>query len=255
MLRNILFRGFCSPDRAKKEATDMATALPRQGAIDIRYTNIAAANFNLSDLRSFLTISEVERADRYVFEPDRRRSIVARGLLRLQLGWYLGIDPKKVPLSSGAFGKPGVSAPIEFNVTHSHDYVAFAFATGSRVGIDVQKIDHDRDVIDLSKRCLTAVEFDQLSRLPQKERAAAFYLLWSRKEAFLKGTGFGLTRSMQDVEVSMCRGRNSVLRGVVWDPAEVRRWSVRHLDIDPSYASAVACEGHHDLNVDVLSPL
>jgi len=226
---------------------------PRVGTVDVRYANIAGGGFDLDKLRSLLTVPEAERADRYVFEADRRRSIAARGLLRLQLGRYLGVDPKHVSLYSGRFGKPSVSAPIEFNVTHSDDYVAFAFASRSRVGIDIQKIENDKDIVELSKRCLTVGELDELRLLPQEQRTAAFYLLWSRKEAFLKGTGFGLTRSMQDVEVSMSRGRGSLLLGVAWDQTEVQRWSLCHLEITPQYAAAVASEGSNDLNVEMVS--
>lgn len=224
-------------------------------SVAVWYTLDPQATFDLAELGSHLVPSEKERADRFVFEADRARFILSRGLLRRLLGRYLGMEPLRVPLVFGPFGKPQLTGLIEFNVSHSSDCIALAFAADGRVGIDVQKTQVDRDIAGIVSKCLTARELDGFNLLPDVQRVRCFYRYWSCKEAVLKGFGTGLTRPMRDLEISISDDPRATLLDVAWDPSQARRWSVRELDLHPAYTSAVAFEGERRLQVAPLRAL
>ena len=200
----------------------------------------------LDSLASLLDASERARGDAYFAQVDRQRHLVTRGVLRTLVGHYAGKSPNAVRFDVGAFGKPSVSSPdharLRFNVSHSGDIVLLAFARTGDLGVDVEQW-NDRlgepertrigdYVFSDEERAAIA----QLSSAAERERA--FYALWSRKEAYLKGTGAGISGGLAHVEVSI----DDVARLTVdrRDASAADRWSLRDIDVGAGYSAALA---------------
>jgi 4'-phosphopantetheinyl transferase len=211
--------------------------------VDIWHVSAASPALDLDGLAGVLSTEESARADRYRFEHDRRQFIVARGILRCLLGRYLGVAPREIPLTFGPQGKPGVEGPLQFNLAHSRGFVAFAMVPGRRVGIDVEKINPTIDVLELATGFFSQPETESLQRLQGGERVRAFFRCWSRKEAYLKAIGDGLSRPLGDFDVATDLRPGSLLLDVRWDRAEVARWHLADIALDPGYTSALAVEG------------
>lgn len=182
---------------------------------------------------TILSPAEADRAARFRFDPARRRYSAARTLLRQLTAERLGIEPAAVPLEADEHGKPFLTGRLfELNLSHSGDYIAVAFAP-TPVGIDIEQI-NDRTPIDaIASRFFRPNEVAYLESLPDIARRAAFFRLWTMKEAAIKADGLGVWRSIATVELD--------------DPAEPhmchvngRVWGVRGVEVGGGYCGAVA---------------
>lgn len=146
-------------------------------------------------LWKILDAAERARAERYRFEDDQRRSIVARGALRIMLGRRLQRDPKELQFVEGPQGKPAlVDNALEFNVSHSGDRVAIAVTEGTPVGIDIE-VEQPRmtDLNALARRYFSKVEADEVERASGDAAMRLFFTIWTAKEAVIKAAGGGLS--------------------------------------------------------------
>lgn len=201
----------------------------------------------LQALEPTLSEAELERAARFHFQIDRDRFVAGRGILRSLLGHYTGIPPHEVPLANGPNGKPqlaeSVPSDVYFNLAHAGSVALYAFTCGSEVGVDLEALDASQVELAVAESFFSRAEVDALWSLPADERAHAFLRCWSRKEAYVKGRGTGLSTPLAAFDVSLERGaRNALLR--VRGPArDGRRWSVRDVSaLVPGHAAAVARE-------------
>ncbi len=151
-------------------------------------------------LTQFLTAAELALCDRCRLPHVRQHKIVARAKLRQILGKYLDRSPREIEISIGLQGKPQV-AGLEFNLSHSGDLVAYA-VSDQPVGIDIERI-RKIDLTAIIQRFFAASEFAAWQKLPPAEQEAAFFRLWTIKEAYLKAIGTGLHTPLSAVEVSM----------------------------------------------------
>jgi 4'-phosphopantetheinyl transferase len=194
-----------------------------------------------------LSPDEKQRAERFHFEIDRRRFIICRGILRSILGSYMGIEPDRLHFCYGEKGKPEISdqpsqAPIRFNASHSHGIAVFAFARCREIGIDVEMVRDIPDMVQIAKRFFSAGEFNGLSSLPESKRKEAFFNCWTRKEAFIKAIGDGLTMPLDSFEVSLVPGEPAELLKIHVDREESPRWCIQDIGLDPPHISAFAIE-------------
>jgi 4'-phosphopantetheinyl transferase len=200
-------------------------------------------------LERILAQDERERADRYVRAEDRSRFIVGRGVLRTILGSYTGLDPDHLRFGYNPFGKPALAAAAEgqaihFNVSHA-DGLALIAVTGAReVGVDVERIRPDLGTGEIAERFFSRVEVAALRALPAARRLEAFFACWTRKEAYLKARGEGLSLPLDRFDVSLGPEQPAALLAVHDDPAEAVRWSLRELVPGPDHVAALAVEGH-----------
>ncbi|MFC5719288.1 4'-phosphopantetheinyl transferase family protein [Streptomyces gamaensis] len=185
-----------------------------------------------------LVLDEAERARAAGFVRDlhRTRYVAAHLGLRRLLGAYLGVPAADVlltrepcPLCGGPHGRPAVTgAPLHFNLSHAGDLALFGFADVA-VGVDVEELPGADVVADVA-RTLHPHETAELAALPEAERVLGFARCWTRKEAYLKGTGTGLAQSPALTYV----GTGAELAGV---PAG---WALRDVPVDDGYVAAVA---------------
>jgi 4'-phosphopantetheinyl transferase len=195
-----------------------------------------------------LSHDEILRAERFRFERDRRRFIVGRGVLRTILGGYLGVEPGQLRFWYSSYGKPYLAEEFDpcglgFNLTHSHEMALYAFTCGREIGIDLEYIHPLADAREIAARFFSARENAALCRLPEYQRLEAFYNCWTRKEAYLKATGDGLARPLDQFDVSLTPGEPAKLLCVQGDEQEAARWCLQALTPASGYVAALAVEG------------
>jgi 4'-phosphopantetheinyl transferase len=200
----------------------------------------------LAILARTLDPDERRRAARFHFERDRTAYTAARGALRTLAGGYLGVAPADLVFAYRAKGKPYLeTAPrdLRFNVSHSGRFALLAFTVGCEVGVDVEHRRPLQDLLSLAKLSFSEPEYATLCGLPPDDHLDAFFACWSRKEAFIKTTGEGISQ-LGDFEVSLRPGEPArLLRVNDVSPAD-QRWVMHELPAIPDHAAALVIERH-----------
>ena len=198
----------------------------------------------------FLSSDEQMRAERFRFDREWRRFIVGRGTLRIILGRYLNLSPEEVEFEYRPNGKPVLSAGLLhttlcFNLSHSGEMLLLAVTYDRAVGVDIESINLDLDVETLAERFFSPAERAELQARPADRRLASFFSGWTRKEAYLKARGEGLTYPLDQFSVSMDCDQPAKLLDVKDDPRELSRWSFHTLAPAPGYIGALVVEGQN----------
>jgi 4'-phosphopantetheinyl transferase len=199
--------------------------------------------------RCSLAADEEARAARFHFEKDRAHYIVARGVLRDILGCYLNRASECLSFRYGPHGKPALAGysdgeRIRFSVSHSHGMALYAVARGREVGIDLERIRRDLAAGEIAERFFSRWEVATLRALPTELQRQAFFLCWTRKEAYIKARGEGLSLPLDQFDVSLAPGEPAAILGTRPDPAEASRWSLQELCPAHGYVAALAVEAH-----------
>lgn len=195
-------------------------------------------------MRRLLSSDERDRADRYRFERDRSRYIVGRALLRELLGRYLDTDPSQLEFSYGEFDKPALPAGPWFNVSHSGPVALYAFSNVGEVGIDVELDDSDFTHERVAERFFSPSEISVLGSLPLEAQPRAFLTCWTRKEAFIKARGDGLSLALDSFDVTLAPDTPAALTRTAWSDEEPGQWHLDDLsDHNAGYIAAVAIRG------------
>lgn len=200
------------------------------------------------DYYLLLSPDEQARAHRFRFPKDRNRFVTARGILRSILSRYLAVPPQDLQFGYSPTGKPSlaypkVEPPFCFNLSHSEQLALYAVARKREVGIDVEKICLEHDCEGIAERFFAASEQAALNQLSSERRHQGFFNGWTRKEAFLKATGQGLTIPLDQLVVSLTPNVPAQILHTDWNPAEVSRWSIQALEAGVGYAAAVVAAG------------
>ena len=193
-------------------------------------------------LAACLSAEESERASGLLTGTHQRRFVVARGMLRQLLGLYLDQDPGAVAFSRGAHGKPFLQkGGLHFNVSHSHEMALYAIARNREVGIDVEwprpQVAHEQ----IAARFFSLEEQEALAQVPDEARQAAFYNIWTRKEAYVKARGDGIAAGLGTFAVSL--GAEAALLRSDEGRDEVERWKLIALEPADGYVAALCGAG------------
>lgn len=196
-------------------------------------------------MRGLLAGDEQLRADRFRFERDRSRYIVGRALLRGLLGRYLETAPEKLEFEYGEFDKPYLAGGPSFNLSHSGTVVLYAFAAAGELGIDVELYDADFSHERVAERFFSPSEVSALRALPPDAQPRAFLTCWTRKEAFIKARGDGLSLALDSFDVTLSPDVPAALVRTAWCSEESGQWSMEDLsDSRAGYVAAVAMRGN-----------
>lgn len=197
----------------------------------------------LDRFRRTLAPEELDRAGRFRFERLQRYFVAARGVLRHVLARYLDSEPEDLRFSYNSYGKPSLAGEqrLQFNMSHSHEVGLVAVTRDAAVGVDVEHIRADFASDEIARRFFSRLEVETFNSLPQEDQVAAFFRCWSRKEAYIKAIGKGLSQPLDGFDVTLAPD----------DPAALLRtgdedtvtWSMCDLDVGSDYASALAVEG------------
>jgi 4'-phosphopantetheinyl transferase len=195
-----------------------------------------------------LSADEQARADRYHFPRDRARFILGRAGLRACLARYLGIEPADVRFQYGPEGKPGLALEgtpqgLRFNLAHSAGLALLGVARDRELGIDIEALRPMDDADGVAARICSARELADYRALPDSERLLAFFRCWTRKEAYVKALGRGLSMALDRCQVSLRPGEPPRLLEVDGNPAEVERWSLCELHPAPGFVGTLVAEG------------
>lgn len=221
----------------------MPLVTPLPGAVHVWLTHLDWPGATIAACSELLSPAEIQRAERFRFERDRRRYKVAHACLRRLLADYSGVPPKEIALGEGTHGKPvwEHSKAVHFNLSHAHELAAYAVAS-CPLGIDIEYIRPVPDALDIAARTFSPQESAALRALPDQDRLQAFFLYWTRKEAYLKATGLGFSGKPESFAVSLDIANPRFL-SFAGEPGREERWSLKHLDPAPGYTGAVALEG------------
>jgi len=199
-------------------------------------------------LEQLLSADELERAERFYFQKDRVHFIVARGLLRTILGRYVDRNPKDLQFCYGPNGKPALTeetgGKFRFNVSHSHGLSLFTVSLNRDTGVDLEYIRSDLSVGDIAEQFLSPRELLAFKAVPEHDRTRAFFTAWTRKEAYLKAQGRGLSGDLKQLEVVPALGCPSEFPEINGSNQEDSPWLLMDLAVLPEYAAALVVEGH-----------
>lgn len=192
-----------------------------------------------------LSRDERARAARFRFDRDRDRFIAGRGLLRTILANYVNGSPSRLKFDYGPNGKPALSQSdgsdgIHFNLAHCDDLLLVAVTAAWDIGIDVERIRPFADADGIAARFFTQRECEGLKTLADAQKLPAFFRLWTRKEAWLKATGDGISNSLGQVEVSFLEGELPRLINVPGPNEASNNWTLRELVPAPGFVGALA---------------
>ena len=194
-------------------------------------------------LRHLLSADEIFRADRFHFAKDRIQFIAARGLLRTLLSAYLGIHSDELQFAYAEKGKPYLKETqpraINFNLAHSQSMAIYAFAHDREVGVDLEYVREELAGERIAERFFSPRESEMLKSIPAELRKEA----WTRKEAYIKARGEGLSMALDEFDVSLGPGEPAVLLRNHKEPAEVRRWRMRSVPVPSGYVASLVAAG------------
>ena len=202
----------------------------------------------LQRLRDILTDDEVDRANRFVFERDRQRFIAARGTLRSILSRYIPIAPGQLRFNYNPYGKPLLASEfssylLNFNLTHSGSMALYAITRGMEIGVDVEQVRSNFEYEEIAERFFSANEAAVLRTVPTEKKLEAFYDCWTRKEAYIKAHGKGLSLPLDSFDVSFAPGEPPMLLITRDEPQESSHWTLVDLKPGPGYVGALAVKG------------
>lgn len=195
---------------------------------------------NLEACFNLLNDAEKDQARKFVFEKDSNRFTVAHATLRLLLGQYLDESPAAVEFTIGRMGKPALNgdSTLRFNLSHSDSLILHAVSLDRELGVDVETQRGDRANQDIVRSYFSAKEQTEWNALDPDLQETAFYLGWTRKEAYLKARGDGLSRSLSNFDVSLTPDQPVVL---TCEDAE--RWDLISFCPKPGTVASLAVEG------------
>lgn len=203
---------------------------------------------SLQSLQQTLTIDERTRAEQFRFQQDREHFIAARGLLRTILSRYLGVEPNHLRFCYNSNGKPALipsygGDTLRFNLSHSYGLALYAVTRDQGIGIDLEYVRTNIPWQEMAEQFFSSRENGMLRSLPVDLQPKAFFNCWTRKEAYIKATGKGLSIPLNQFDVSLVPGEPAALLSTQWDPQEAARWSLQELILGPKYVAALAVEG------------
>lgn len=226
---------------------DVGERVASASELHVYRLDLGALAERASTLRSLLAPDELARAQRFVYDRHRFPFIAARATLRRLLGRYLGLPATAVAFDYNPFGKPELRAgqspiALTFNLSHANERALIAITAERAVGVDVEHIRADFTGEEIWERFFSVREREALRALPEEVRPLAFFQCWTRKEAYIKGAGPGLSIPLHSFDVTLGPGVPAELLATRPDAAEAARWAFWALEPGDGYAGAVAVE-------------
>lgn len=210
---------------------------------------IVTARLDGEDARAagLLSAAEGRRASRFAFARDRRRFVIARARLRELLGVRLGVRPESVELAYGTCGKPALARPfagagLRFNLSHRDDVAVYAFSREGEIGIDVEAVREVEDADRIAACVFSRHENEAYRALDRADRPLGFFNCWTRKEAFVKATGDGLSHPLGGFDVSLAPGEPARILRVNETSGDDCGWRMESFSPAPGFVAAVVTE-------------
>jgi len=218
------------------------------GEIHVWRVSLAQTESCLHSLQQTLSTDERTKADRFRFPKDRSQFIVSRGALRAILSRYLNISSHILRFDYNPYGKPSLIVAqggntLRFNLSHSRGMALIALTKNRDIGVDIEGINQKFSCLEIAKKFFSPLENSVLRSLPEHLQATAFFTCWTRKEAYIKAVGKGLSIPLNQFDVSLAPGEPAALLNVEENPEEASKWSLIELFPSSDMVAAVAVAG------------
>jgi 4'-phosphopantetheinyl transferase len=211
----------------------------------------------VTHMHAVLSADERSKARRYWYTDDRRRFVVARAFLRRLLSIYLQTDVSLLHLDYTSHGKPMLThcLGMRFNLSHAEDTAIAAVALDREVGIDIEATNREVDVTGVARQMFSPTECQALASLSPAARRDAFFRIWTRKEAYIKARGAGLSYPTRSFSVSLHPEDNDALLSDENEIGAPREWRVAEIPAPDGFRAAVAAEGRDWSVVQMPGPV
>jgi 4'-phosphopantetheinyl transferase len=215
-----------------------------RGELHVWFARLDRTPARLTRMRTILDPEETARADRFFMDVHRNRFIAGRALLRDLLAGYLGQPPEAIQFAYNEWGKPALAPgfaarDLRFNLSHSQDLAMYAFVIGRDVGVDLELIRAEVANERVAENFFSPSEVSTLRALPLEHQAEGFFNCWTRKEAYVKARGQGLSIELKSFDVSLIPGQEAkILRG-----DDCRGWSLVSFKPEQGFVAAMAIHG------------
>lgn len=198
-------------------------------------------------LWDLLSVDERERAARFSFDSGRTRYVVARARLRATLARELGMAARDLVFEYGVQGKPRFAPALaarglKFNLSHSRTVGMIGMAW-REIGVDVEVHRPLEREAEIAARYFSRREYADYLAVAPAERTTAFFNCWTRKEAFIKAIGHGLSYPLGSFDVALQPGERARILRVGETPGAQCGWSLAAFSPAPAIAAAVVLEG------------
>jgi 4'-phosphopantetheinyl transferase len=224
------------------QAASVSVPLLREGDI-----HLYRASLDCGDVELFsrtLSADEHARAERFRFAIDRQRFIVRRGILRQLLGRYLDLAPSQVTFAYTSQNKPYLpDDALQFNLSDAKHLALYAFAH-EPIGIDVEHIHAMTDMDDVAEMMFSPTENAVYRALPNEQKAQGFFNCWTRKEAFIKAIGEGLSYPLEDFDVTLKPDEPARILRIRQDMNAAQQWALYSFSPEDGFQAALAVQGH-----------
>ncbi|MGR8929944.1 MAG: 4'-phosphopantetheinyl transferase family protein [Gammaproteobacteria bacterium] len=196
-------------------------------------------------LLSFLDVGERAKALNFKTPLLKDRFVAVRGLLRLCLAGYLKVDPASLRFELGEYGKPHLPCgSLHFNLSHSGDQMLIAVADFPEIGIDVEGVNLRSSLDALARRVFSETELNQWRLSTPEEQLVGFYRLWTKKEAFVKAVGRGISLGMERCEFEL--EKDGKMIAIPEEYGLASSWAVQEIPMpEPFVAALVTAERNY----------
>lgn len=213
-----------------------------EGTVHLWLASLKQPTAYLQSLQRLLSPDEVQKAERFYFEKDKNAYIAGRGMLRKILAAFLNTAPEQITFRYNPYGKPMLANPanIDFNLSHSHELAFYAVSRGSVIGVDIEHIRPVNEFWEVARSYFSKNEIAMLETVAEARQLEAFYNCWTRKEAYIKAKGEGLSMPLHQFDVTLIPGEPARLLQTRGDEGEARRWHLESFTPQAGYVAAVA---------------
>jgi 4'-phosphopantetheinyl transferase len=222
-------------------------SFPAHNEVDIWFAPLDPSLKSVNAALQVLAPDEIERAERFRLDNDRKQYVLARSNLRNILSNYLEIPPAQLRFSYNRFGKPALredfdGCSLTFNLSHAPGAAVYAVSSDCQIGIDLELIREDVEYEQIVERFFSSNEVRTFRQLPTESKVRAFFACWTRKEAYIKAKSDGLFLDLRSFDVAFVPSEPASLVRVANDPLEADRWRLMNVDVPGRYVAALVVE-------------
>ena len=219
--------------------------MSRSATVHLYFGEIARLAAQQTELTRVLSGEELARADRFKRDRDRRCYLISRAALRHLLAGYTGRAAAAINFLEGPQGKPSIERGPAFNLSHAGGYFLIGIADSGDLGVDIEAVKRIENLDQLAARCFSTAELAEYATYAGDSRSRAFFRAWTRKEAFIKALGGGLSIPLDSFSVTLAERDGNTLLAIDPQHRRPQTWTILPLALHEALEGAVAWNRPH----------